>query len=252
MVLTLSASAQVCTPNVTCLPAGKTYGFCPDTIVNLPTAYLNTPYSTVISFKVPANGQDWGYPLVSVSKAEIYKNGATGTYADGFLNMPPGIGYQCSGVSGKCEWPGGSTGCLLVTGTPTSLGLYNIRVVVKSYAVGGALTLLDTAYGYKINVLPESAGFANLNNSKFDLSQNIPNPVNGETLISFNTLKSGNVSFKIFDLLGKEVYTTNIKSRIGYNEITFNTHDYRLKPGVYFYSINNGSETLTRRMVVSD
>lgn len=241
-----------CTANVSCLAQNDTYGFCPDTITNLPVAYVNHPYNTTISFKVPANGADWTYPLLTVNKVEIYKDGTTGTYDDGFINMPAGIGYQCSGTSGKCEWPGGTNGCLLITGTPTTEGLYKIKVVVKAYAAGGALTLLDTAYGYKINVLPESAGFAKLNNNKFDLAQNVPNPFSSETVISYNTTKASPVAFKVYDLLGKEILTQNFRSRTGINEIKFNAKDYHLKPGVYFYSITTNGETLSRRMIVKD
>jgi hypothetical protein len=184
---------------------------------------------------------------------EIYKEGATSTYADGFINMPPGIGYQCSGTSGKCEWNGGSSGCVLITGTPTNVGLYRIRVVVKAYAAGGFLSILDTAYGYKINVLPEaSAGLSKLNSNKTDLAQNIPNPFTSETSISYNVVKTGNVYFRVFDMLGKEILNQNFKSRMGVNDIKFNAKDYHLKPGIYFYSITTGSETLTRRMVVKE
>lgn len=251
VTLTKSAFSQ-CTANVTCLAPTVTYGFCPDTVQNLPTAYVNTPYSTSISFKVPANGADWNFPLLSVQKVEIYKEGTTGTYADGFINMPPGIGYQCSGTNGKCEWNGGSSGCVLISGTPTTEGLYRMRVVVKAYAAGGFLTILDTAYGYKINVLPESAGFAKLSSNKTDLAQNIPNPFISETIISYNVVKPGNVSFRVFDMLGKEILNQNYRSRIGLNDIKFNAKDYHLKTGIYFYSITTGSETLTRRMVVKE
>jgi hypothetical protein len=245
--------AQVCTPNVSCLNSSQTYGFCPDTITNLPPAYVNTPYSTSISFKVPANGQDWGYPLVTVSKVEIYKNGATGTYSDGFINLPSWVTYQCSGTGGKCEWNGGTTGCVLLSGTPTTTGLYKIKVVVKAYALGGTLSLLDTAYGYKIEVLPQSsAGLTTLSTNKFEVAQNYPNPVNSETTIGYYSIKSSPVTFKLYDVLGKVIFTFNTKPIIGYNEIKLDVRDLHLKPGIYIYSLTNGTETITRRMLVTN
>ena len=43
--------------------------------------------------------------------------------------------------------------------------------------------------------------------TSYSLSQNYPNPFNPSTIINFALVRSGNVSLKIYDILGREVTT---------------------------------------------
>ena len=83
----------------------------------------------------------------------------------------------------------------------------------------------------------------------FELEQNSPNPFDVMTEISFTSAVVGFVEFKIVNLIGKEVIRQVMEAEPGRNTIRIDGSDFM--PGVYVYSLSNGSQTLTRRMVIS-
>jgi photosystem II stability/assembly factor-like uncharacterized protein len=83
----------------------------------------------------------------------------------------------------------------------------------------------------------------------FSLNQNYPNPFNPSTMISFALPKSGMVTLKIYNSLGKEVETlVNENMAAGNHEITFNASG--LTSGIYFYRINANGFTDTKKMML--
>lgn len=83
----------------------------------------------------------------------------------------------------------------------------------------------------------------------YSLSQNYPNPFNPTTKISFSIPKSEFVSLKVYDLLGREVSTlVNQQMATGKYSIDFNAS--KLSSGVYFYRLNAGSYTETKKMII--
>jgi hypothetical protein len=84
---------------------------------------------------------------------------------------------------------------------------------------------------------------------KFDLKQNTPNPFNGSTTIQFNCTTNEKVNFDVFDMLGREMYSDKINAESGVNIITYTS---KLESGTYFYSISNGKNRITKRMIVAD
>lgn len=84
---------------------------------------------------------------------------------------------------------------------------------------------------------------------RFYLSQNFPNPFNPTTTIRFDINTSGNVSLKIYDVLGREVAVlANEYLRSGSYERVFEAGN--LSSGVYFYKLKAGEFEKTLRMVV--
>lgn len=84
---------------------------------------------------------------------------------------------------------------------------------------------------------------------EFSLSQNYPNPFNPVTTISFSLPLSGMVSLKIFDVAGKEIKTLlNEFKNAGTNSITFDASAF--SSGVYFYKLESGSYTDTKKMIL--
>ena len=74
---------------------------------------------------------------------------------------------------------------------------------------------------------------------KFELLQNYPNPFNPKTVISYRLPVSGNVTLKVYDVLGNEIVTLvdEYKSS-GKYEVEFSGHSdegQNLSSGVYFY-----------------
>jgi hypothetical protein len=84
---------------------------------------------------------------------------------------------------------------------------------------------------------------------KFSLNQNYPNPFNPVTKIKFALPISGNVSLKIYDLLGNEVYVLdNSYRQAGYYEADFDASN--LASGVYFYKLESEGFTATKKMLL--
>lgn len=98
---------------------------------------------------------------------------------------------------------------------------------------------------------PVYAGNSNAVKPEFQLAQNYPNPFNPTTRIRYQISQPGSVKIKIFDSIGREIaMLENSFKPAGSYEINFNSSDYRLASGIYFYSIQSGNNILTRKMVL--
>ncbi len=81
------------------------------------------------------------------------------------------------------------------------------------------------------------------------LSQNYPNPFNPSTVIGYQLSVSGDVSLKVYDLLGREVAVlVNQNQSAGSYTVTFDATN--LTSGVYMYRLQSGSKTLTGKMLL--
>ena len=84
---------------------------------------------------------------------------------------------------------------------------------------------------------------------KFSLSQNYPNPFNPVTKINYSIPKQGFVTLKVYDLIGREVRTlVNEVKASGSYSVDFNASE--LSSGVYFYKIQAGDFTETKKMML--
>ncbi|HTX19009.1 MAG TPA: T9SS type A sorting domain-containing protein [Bacteroidota bacterium] len=83
----------------------------------------------------------------------------------------------------------------------------------------------------------------------FELSQNYPNPFNPTTKIDYSVPVSGSVSLKVYNILGQEVATLfEGVQRPGTYTAEFD--GARLASGVYFYRLQAGATTLTKKLVL--
>ena len=83
----------------------------------------------------------------------------------------------------------------------------------------------------------------------FSLRQNYPNPFNPSTTIEFDIPHNSFVTIDIFNLLGQKVVTVlaeNLKA--GTHKIPWNAQN--LSSGVYFYKLNAGSFTDTKKLLL--
>ncbi len=84
---------------------------------------------------------------------------------------------------------------------------------------------------------------------RYELKQNYPNPFNPATRITYTLLHPGEVSLKIFDMLGKEVATLVQEFQAaGTYTIDFNAGN--LAGGIYFYRLQTGEFVATRKMLL--
>jgi endo-1,4-beta-xylanase len=85
--------------------------------------------------------------------------------------------------------------------------------------------------------------------TKYELMQNYPNPFNPTTNIQYNIPKTSIVSLRIYDVLGRLVQTlVNTEQKPGSYSVTFNAQN--LSSGVYFYQINAGSFSVTKKLLL--
>ncbi len=86
--------------------------------------------------------------------------------------------------------------------------------------------------------------------SEFALEQNYPNPFNPETNIKFTLPEAGNVTIKIYDVLGNEVFTLlNEERNSGTYSVKFNPAENKLASGFYIYELNFKGMHLSHKMI---
>jgi len=85
----------------------------------------------------------------------------------------------------------------------------------------------------------------------FSLSQNYPNPFNPSTIISYQLPKAGNVTLKVFDVLGNEIATLVDEYRnAGSYDVQFTMNNVQLSSGIYFYQLKAGEFVETKKMIL--
>lgn len=83
----------------------------------------------------------------------------------------------------------------------------------------------------------------------YKLYRNYPNPFNPSTKISFDLPVQGNVTLKVYDVLGKEVATLiNGVKAAGHQEIEFNADNF--PTGVYIYQLKAGGNIYSNKMLL--
>lgn len=93
----------------------------------------------------------------------------------------------------------------------------------------------------------------NVASMNFALHQNYPNPFNPSTVISYQLPVSGEVTLKVFDVLGREVATLiDEYKEAGYHEVEFQSAvgSLQLASGIYYYQLKAGEFVETKKMIV--
>jgi unsaturated rhamnogalacturonyl hydrolase len=86
----------------------------------------------------------------------------------------------------------------------------------------------------------------------FMLHQNFPNPFNPNTIIKYRVAEENHVSLKVYDLLGREVATlVDEIRRPGFYTSQFSISKLDFPSGVYFYKIQSGKYSSTKKMILS-
>ena len=81
------------------------------------------------------------------------------------------------------------------------------------------------------------------------LSSNFPNPFNSTTNFSFSTSSQSFVSLRVYDLLGKEVATV-VSEGLPAGNYSRKWNAFGLASGVYFYRLQVGSFTETKKLIL--
>lgn len=86
----------------------------------------------------------------------------------------------------------------------------------------------------------------------YNLEQNYPNPFNPITKINFSIFKTDFVTLKVYDILGNEVASLLNQEQLagGKYSYTFNSADYNLSSGVYYYVLRTKVFSSTKKMIL--
>lgn len=265
----MNSSAQaLCTSNISCVPTDSTFGICPDSMTGIPNGTINQAYTVTMSIKIPATAVVAGssYNLTHLALTELKVDTSTSgtavwvdisvlglTYDGSGANTPSGGATGISGytMTKHSYWDAPGQSCVIVSGTPNKIGTFPIKIISQARAVffgAGTWAAAPENNDYRL-VVAAPSGIASMDLTKNDVSQNIPNPFSDKSEIRFTSVNSSDVEFKVFNLLGSVVYSSNFKSVKGVNTITMEANSFA--PGVYMYSVKNGANTITKRMVVS-
>ena len=108
--------------------------------------------------------------------------------------------------------------------------------------------IMEYLYGYSVG-LPQSQKQP----QQFALGCNYPNPFNSSTRIDFNLKNKGLVTLRVYDLLGRIVWTRAEILDAGRHSILWDGKDDQQHPvagGIYFYQLRNGDQCATRKAIV--
>ena len=175
---------------------------------------------------------------------------------------------------------------VFITPPPYQVNPFNTHAQINSTIPGGSLILPnigDTNFVFtKRPITPADTFYFTTNKAyiiaevikerilpeKFELFQNYPNPFNPITTIRFaiqtppsppgadSPLAKGRnevrlVTLKVYDMLGREIaaLVNEELSPAAYN-VSFNTQQYNMASGVYFYRLQTGEFMQTKKMVL--
>lgn len=237
-----SIMAQNCTPDAQFTAPGVY----PDSATNLAAGMVGVPYSETITTVTPVDTCVVVLfpPCTTVPIDSVMVETVTG--------LPPGLTIVSMNENTlPFKFPGGSTSCMLVSGTPTTAGTYPIQVHGTSYATVFTLTQtqpFDVNY-YSITILPNTVGINELSSNTFSVSQNAPNPFSSTSTIDYNMPKAGKVSIEIRNVLGELVFSDVKNASQGFNQYKLNASNF--SNGIYFYQLNHGGEVITKRFIVN-
>lgn len=85
--------------------------------------------------------------------------------------------------------------------------------------------------------------------NNFTLSQNYPNPFNPTTDIDFTLTNATKVTIDVYNVLGEKVRTL-INKKMGSGSHTVVFDGSSLSSGIYFYKLNSGNSSITKKMVL--
>ena len=238
----VGANAQ-CTPD----PQFTVAGIYPDSVAGLPNASLGQPYNEVITIISPLDTiVDFnGIPL-PVTVLTIELTSVTG--------LPPSFSYDCAVPN--CIFPGGSSSCAVLLSTgPTISEIGSHQIIMNTTTsvdagLGFPIDQEDVIDYYYINVTNGTSVINQFNDFTFEVKDIFPNPVSNKARIQFISGNSTDVVFSVFNCLGEKIEEKNIAASRGVNDIKISANDY--PNGIYFYSINNGVQIVSKRMIVAN
>ncbi len=133
--------------------------------------------------------------------------------------------------------------------------LYNENLSIRVTTEDNGEAISEGVITSEINTSPTSIGSGMTTQLRdFTLHQNYPNPFNPSTQIAFELQRAGEVTLRIYDLLGREVRTlVNGTLQAGAHTYTWNGVDNngnKASSGIYLYQIQTEFGSTTKKMTL--
>jgi subtilisin family serine protease len=217
----------------------------------------------------------WGYGKLDIQAAAAPLFLATVTHPAKGAQIPPGKpdsvtvvvgGATADSVEFDLSTDGGTTypvrlGTLyaVTPGPPRSLSYFvegsysTLQAKVRATAHAGAATYAASSDSLFLISAPAAVEVdASSPRPRFALAANSPNPFNPVTTIRFELAESGRASLRVFSAQGRLVRTL-VDERLpaGGYRVRWDGKDgggHGVASGIYFYELNEGTRSLTRRM----
>ena len=185
----------------------------------------------IAKIKTTDGGLNWGneeLPMFGLSFAIDFRTASEGWSASGFK-------FLFSSDTGE-TW--------VEKIIPDSAIVYDLQFAdsLTGFAVG--------ADGDILKYVPKPVSVNDIQNKldDFALFQNYPNPFNPTTTIKYQIPELSFVTLKVYDVLGNEIATlVNEEKPVGISETTFNAAS--LSSGIYFYRLQAGAFSKTKKMI---
>jgi len=243
----LFSQAPSCQYDYTWLALGKD-GIYPDSATNFVSGTVGVPYIQHVTIKVPYDTTAVVFgslQTVRFSRIDLQTN-ITNPVNYG---LPPGL--SIAATPSNFKFPGNDTSCMVIYGTPTTAGTYNLSFTLKTYVVEFPLTSVSTDVidYYKITINPP-VGIKEVQNQNFDVLSMYPNPAINETTIKYQLPKSGVVKHTLYNALGKCMFTKSTDAKKGENELVIDVKN--LSSGIYFYTSVFEGKSKTKKLIVNN
>jgi hypothetical protein len=175
------------------------------------------------------------------------------TFRDGVLSVPEEMGALFAIVKGNV------TPTLIANGMLMNYGFDGANTRILVYPNFNHVTTMATFKGDVLAVNSEivsiematAAGATvapTMVPNSFSLNQNYPNPFNPSTVISFNLPVASRYTLTIYNVVGQKVYETSADAQPG--EVKSSIDMSGNASGIYFYKVEAGSFSATKKMIL--
>lgn len=199
--------------------------------------YMGTLIGTSNLYKSTNGGQNWNYlPINGIIEDILIDDNNSGNV---YLSVIGQGVFQSTDSA--------------LTWEPLNNGLTGLEVIKLKFHPLTTSTLYASTNHYGIFKIEDIVTGINESNQnipgEFLLFQNYPNPFNPTTIINYSIPKRSFVTIIVYDLLGKEVETlVNEEKSLGNYEVEFNGSE--LSSGIYFYKMQAGSFSATKKLIL--
>jgi hypothetical protein len=156
-------------------------------------------------------------------------------------------GYSISNATGAFSIDGLAPGSYSVT--VDNLGFTEPSSLTAALSYTSTGSPLSATLAFYLSPITSVERIVSVPPEEFSLSQNYPNPFNPSTTITYAIQRSGMVILKLYNIVGQEIMTLVQEYQTAGNyQVTFNAEN--LSSGVYFYRLQAGAFTETRKLVL--